>query len=52
MMVQWMCNVTYINGNEMMVQRMCNVTLKDRKSSEEFRDYLGLVSITAYKGVG
>ena len=31
MMVQWMCNVT--------------MNLKERKSSDELRDHLGLVSI-------
>ena len=29
----------------MMVQWMCYVTLKDKKSSEELREHLGLVSI-------
>ena len=35
-----------LERNDMMVIRwMCNVTLKDRKSSDELRDRLGLVSI-------
>ena len=29
----------------MMVRWVCNVTMKDRKSSDELRDRLGLVSI-------
>ena len=35
-----------LEQNDMrMVHCMCNVTLKDRKSSEELRDHLGLVAI-------
>ena len=34
-----------LKGNDIMVRWMCNVELKDRKSSDELKDCLGLVRI-------